>query len=430
VAGVVLSTLPARAQYGVVLSGVGPVNQAMGGAAVAAPLDALGTLHWNPAAISGLPHSEVAFGAGLLYPQTRLSSAVAAGALGPAGPPVPLSGADRSDSGVTPLPSAGFVYHLEDSVWSYGLGFYAVGGFSVNYPASRTNPILTPQPPNGLGLGAIDAELQVLQLDPTVSCQLTPHLAVGFASTVDLALLSADPDFLAAPDDANGDGFRTYPAANHTRYAWGLGFQLGLYYTTDSCWSFGASFKSPQWFEPFRSQSADERGFPRTVKVHFDYPMIVSVGGAYTGFERWTLAADLRFVDYHNTQGFSHTGFDPSGAVRGLGWDSIFTLAVGAQYQLTDALALRLGYTYNMNPIDDDKTLFNVASPTIIEHTLYLGASYQVTHALALSLTYAHAFENSIQGPIVSPVFGPLRGTSVRSEVAADAVLVGASVAF
>ena len=66
----VLAAEPAAAQ-GPVLSGAGPVNRAMGGAAVAAPLDATGTLYWNPAGIGGLPSSELDVGLELLYPRSR-----------------------------------------------------------------------------------------------------------------------------------------------------------------------------------------------------------------------------------------------------------------------------------------------------------------------------------------------------------------------
>ena len=53
--------VPARAQYGIVLPGAGPVNRSMGGAAIATALDATGALLWNPAAISGLDGSQVDF---------------------------------------------------------------------------------------------------------------------------------------------------------------------------------------------------------------------------------------------------------------------------------------------------------------------------------------------------------------------------------
>src|SRR5437762_2737551 len=139
-AAFLLSALPALAQQGFILSGVGPVNRAMGGASTAAPLDASGAIHWNPAAISGLGHSDVDFGVELLYPQVKLSSSLPAGPPGSGLPPVPLYGITRSDGGVFPLPTAGLVYQPEDSPWTYGLGIFDVGGFFVNYPASLTNP--------------------------------------------------------------------------------------------------------------------------------------------------------------------------------------------------------------------------------------------------------------------------------------------------
>jgi long-chain fatty acid transport protein len=158
--------------------------------------------------------------------------------------------------------------------------------------------------------------------------------------------------------------------------------------------------------------------------------MIVSTGVAYRGFERWLLEADFRYVDYANTAGFRESGFDASGALRGLGWRSIFALAVGAQYQLTDALAVRLGYSFNQNPIPDSEASENVGAPVVIQHTLYLGASYRVSEALLLSAAYLHAFGNSIEGPLVSAA-GPVPDTQVQDTIlGADALVAGLTVQF
>jgi long-chain fatty acid transport protein len=320
------------------------------------------------------------------------------------------------------------VYRPEDSRLTYGFGVYAAGGFAVNYPASRTNPILTPQLPNGIGLGNLSAQFVLAQISPTVSYQLTDHLALGFSPTIDIADLNADPAFIAPPD-ITASGFPRYSSATHSRWTWGLGFEAGAYYTTDAGWNFGASVKSPQWFEPFRYNATDATGFPRIIKFHFDYPLMASTGVSYTGFDRWLLAADFRFVDYHNTPGFSQFGFDQFGAAKGLGFDSVFCVALGAQYKLTDCLALRCGYTFNTNPIPDSRAAFNVASPVIIEHTLCVGASYNVSQCLTLSVAYAHLFQNSITGPYITPL-GTVPGSSVSSTVSADSLLVGASVKF
>ncbi len=430
-AGVGLTTSAAHAQIGVALTGAGPVNRSMGGASTAAPLDAAGALFWNPATMSGLSRSELEFGAELLYPRTKVSSSLPANAFGPGIPGIPLSGSDRSDAGIFAIPSIGLVYMPEESWWTFGLGLYGSGGFGVNYSASRVNPlagsvnpILTPQPPNGFGLGAVYSQFQIMQLAPSASYQLAPNLSVGFSPTINLANLSVDPDVFAPPN-VNG----AYSPTTHGLVTWGLGFQAGVFYTTDEGWSFGASVKSPQWLAPFRYNSTDQTGGPRTVKIHLDYPLMVSLGTSYTGFDRWILAADVRFVDFHDTTGFKNASFDSTGAVTGLGWDSSFCVALGAQYQLTDAVSLRLGYTFNTNPIPDDASSFNVASPTILEHTLYAGASYKVTETFLLSLAYAHAFQNTISGPLVTP-FGTVLGSSITNQAQVDTLLIGATVKF
>jgi long-chain fatty acid transport protein len=233
-----IATAPTFAQQGVFISGVGPINQSMGTAATAAPIDASGALNWNPASIGGLGHSEMEFGLGLIDPQTILSSSLSTAALIPTLPPSTIAGADRSDSGFFTLPTLGLVYQPEESPWTFGLGVFAVAGFAVNYPADPANPILNPTPPNGIGLGALSSTFQVLQMAPTVSCLLTDNLSVGVAPTVDLATLLVDPNVFVTPNNAGQSPFPAYPAATHSRTAWGLGFQAGLYYTTEAGWNF------------------------------------------------------------------------------------------------------------------------------------------------------------------------------------------------
>ncbi|MHC4399871.1 MAG: OmpP1/FadL family transporter [Planctomycetota bacterium] len=428
---IALLGIPAAAlAQGIAISGVGPVNRSMGGASVASPIDSAGAIHWNPATISGLGDSEVAFGFELILPSSELSSRIGAGALGGGIPPVELAGTDRSESGVAPVPTVAFVCQPDDSPWSYGLGLFGIGGFVGNYPASATNPVLTPQPPNGFGLGRISAQLDIFQMVPTVSYALTERISVGFAPTLTLARLTADPAVFAPLDNSDGDPFPTYPSAIGTRYHWGGGFQVGIYCTTQACWHFGASLKSTQWFESFRYKSADELGRPLDLEFSFDYPMIVSLGTAYSGIKDHVFACDLRYFDYGNTSGFESSSFDAAtGAVEGLGWSSIVGFATGVQRRISDRLHLRMGYSYNQNPISDGETIVNVASALIIQHWLYLGGSYQMADGWELSLVYVHGFHNSISGPIRTPA-GPIADTSVTSAASLDSIGAGITVRF
>jgi long-chain fatty acid transport protein len=181
--------------------------------------------------------------------------------------------------------------------------------------------------------------------------------------------------------------------------------------------------------EGFHYQTADNTGKPRDVSYGLNLPGIVSLGIGYTGFERWIFDADFRYVDYANATGFSATGFNPDGSLAGPGFRSVFAMALGAQYELSDTITVRGGYSYNGNPISNQRTSDNIASPVILQHAVSVGFTYHLTDAFSLSAAYQHWFQNSIEGPFNSP-FGVIPGTSVRSTVSADSVILGATVRF
>lgn len=421
---------PAARAQGFVLAGAGPVNRSMGGASTAAPLDALGALYWNPATISGLPSSELDFALELLYPRSTVSSAVPGDALGPGLPPGPVAGTTHDEAGVFPIPSGAFVYRPESSPWTFGLGVFPSGGFGTNYPGSAINPVFSPFPPNGLGLGPVYSEFLLVQLAPAVAYQLTDTLSVAFSPELGLARFSADPGVFFAAGAPLGGVSAPSPALTHTRDVWGAGFRVGLYYVASEAWRLGAAFQSPEWFEDFRYQARDALGRPGTLKLAFEPPLIVSAGAAYTGLDRFLFALDLRYLDFKDTPVIgTGAGFNAAGAVSGLGWDSVFALALGAQFQATDCLALRAGYTFNTNPISNRDALFNVAAPLVYQHQLACGASYRLTPACTLSLAYYHIFDNAVTGPLFTPA-GPAPGSSVTTGTVADSLSLGVSVQF
>lgn len=401
VAGVTFTAVSAEAA-GLALSGVGPINRAMGGAATAAPIDAGGALHWNPGSISGLPQSEVLFGMELILPTEAIGSSIAGG-------PTAWT---KAEPGVAPVPTIAWVHKPEDSRWTYGLGMYGIAGYRVNYPQDPANPIVSQ---NG-----IFADVQILQIAPTIAYAITDKLSVGIAPTLTLGQVMINP--LAFAEPVGG----SYPSGQSTRYAWGGGIQAGVYYITDNCWHLGLSIKSPQWFEPFRYNVTDGNGNPAVVEVDLDYPMIISSGIAYSGFERLLLAADFRYFDYGNTNGFRNAGFGPTGALQGLGWANLFGFNLGAQYKLTDRLFVRGGYSYNESPITGSNMFTNIASPLMIQNIVSAGISYQLTCNVVFSATYIHGFENEVTGdfPLAPP------GSTVSTAVSADALGVGFTVRY
>jgi long-chain fatty acid transport protein len=404
---------------GIALRGVSAVNESMGGAAVACPLDAAGAMHWNPASITDLPSSEISFSMAMVLPQSSLGSSVAANTYYSGSPA--LSGCESGEAGAVPGPSMAFVQKVAESKWSYGLGIMAIGGSAVNYPASANDPILMKQP---FGLGQLAANVDIYQIIPTAAYQLTDHWSVGFSPTLTMGKLYADPLFLGEKVDGE------WAAGIGTRYVWGGGCQGGVYYKGDAGWNFGASLASPQWMEPFRYKSISASGTPVSVEYALNYPMVASIGTAYTGFERWTIACDVRYFDYANTPGFSESGLNADGSLRGLGWNSIMAVALGVQREVNERLTVRAGYCFNENPISSDAVQYNVASPLITQHTAHIGASYIFPEDWIASIAYTHAFENSATGPLHTAAGVAIPGSSVTSTVSADALSMGVTKRF
>lgn len=424
-----ISTQTGRAQ-GILIPGAGPINRSMAGAATAAPLDAAGSLYWNPATMTGLESSEAVIGVELLYPRTKLTSTVAANSAGPGVPAVTVSGTDSSDSGVSTLPTTAIVYKPEGSRLAFGFGAFTVAGFGVNYPANPGNPVVSPPPPTGFGIGDVFSQLAVIQMTPNVAWQINDYVSIGAGPTFATGELRLDPGVFAAPDDADGDGFASFPSANNARWHWGMGFQAGMFVNTPAGWNFGAAIRSPQWFESFTFDSSNENGAPRTLRLDLDLPMIVSLGTAYTGWQRIVIAVDARWVDYQAADGFGDpAGLNPDGSATGLGWESVFTVATGIQYAANDRVTLRLGYFFTENPIPDSATSFNVLSSAIYEHALFLGSSVRLTSAMTISIAYLHAFENSIGSPIQTPL-GPLPNSSVEISQVTDSLMLGFQIGF
>jgi hypothetical protein len=170
------------------------------------------------------------FATNLAIPRTTLTSRIAPGTFGPGKPPGPLTGTTGGNDGIFALPTFALVYQPEDSGVTYGVGFFQPGGFGVNYPVSRTNPILSPQFPHGRGLGNLDTQYAIYQLAPTVAMRVTDQLSLGFAANLDLASLTVNPALFSTPallTTLEGTGL-VYPSAYNGRARWGEGSTSGL----------------------------------------------------------------------------------------------------------------------------------------------------------------------------------------------------------
>lgn len=404
-----------QAQPGFYLPGAGAIHAGMAGVSTATPVDALGALYWNPAAIGRLGRNEASIGGSLIYPELSVTSSRPRPLVGDV-----LSGRTRSDNGFPLVPSLGVVSKLDDdSPLTFGLGMLAFGS-GVNYPGDPNNPVLAPTGPFGqVVLGPVFSNMQVIQLNPTVSYQFTDRLVVGAGPTVDITTASFDPAFFAQPNRVIL-GPNSFPSATNARPYWGGGFRVGAVYSLTDTLDLGFGYTSPQWLETWRFNARDNFGNPQTLSLQASLPAIYSWGVAWRGIERLTLGVDMRYIDYKNAQMFG-TPTD----LGGLGWEGSFAVAVGGNYQVTDRFAVRAGYQYNTNPLQNTRVLFNLQSPAIIQHVVTVGTTMNLTENLSTSLGYGYGFHNSIVGQ-----FAQAPNTRVQLDAAGHQLLFGLQIKF
>lgn len=445
----VMLSLTIQAQTGHVLQGAGAVNFSMGGAATALPINVNGALQWNPASITAFDHNELDVSLALFTaaPQVYAKAPTEQGGF--------IEGTTEDERGVSPLPTVGAVFANEDSPFAFGISAFGISGFGVDYPAeaslpvpenqnfdpTNSNPLLYPQ--NFGGFGHLFSGYQLLQAGVTGAYEVTDGLSLGIAPTFNYASLEIEPVPIAAPDQNKG-----YPVGERAT-ATGFGFQAGVFYQTEMGLNFGLAYKSTQWFNDLEidGEYLDGSTAPVT-NFNLDYPSMISAGIGYTS-EMVDVALDYRYIDYENTDGFAETGWViadngfPTGAVAGFGWESIHVIAVGVQYKGIEKLPLRVGYTYNTNPITEDNIFFSASAPAVLENAAQIGFTYEASENIGISLTYHRGMTTDVSGQLLNPTptqfggpwsaenpLGKVPGSEMKSEMHTDVLLIGVTYGF
>ncbi len=381
--GTLLFVAASASAQGIIFPSTGARHRAMAGASTAAPVDAAAATYWNPAAMAAMVDGEVFVGVDFLYANTFLDSAVeATGAFG----------SNRSDSGLSGAPSFAVVTRPENSKFTYGVGVFGIVGRTIDFPGSEFNPVLKPyDPPRSFGFGPVSSQNSGLTIAPMMSRQLTDVIAVGVGAQVTSLSVAVDPAFFAERLPSG-----LYPPATHSRSYWGGGYQAGILLTPSSMWNFGASFKSRQLFESFDFNSKDARGTARPLSLELSFPWILSFGAAYKGIDKTLVAIDFRHLAYASTDLF---GEPP--AEGGLGWESIWALALGFERQLNEMISVQGGGSMNGNPIPDTATLLNIQFPAINKYTISGGASVALTERVDITGSIVYGFLHTNRGTLL-----------------------------
>jgi long-chain fatty acid transport protein len=412
---------------GIVAPGAGSVHRSFGGTAIAAPLDAIGALYWNPATLSFLGR-RIDIASELFWKNQTVESTIPANLLGPGTPPTPVTGKTRSQDGLQLGPATALVLRFDQKPWNnltFSFGAFPYSGGGSNYPADPNNPTLA-------GLGGWFNSFVVLTFPLAVSYKVRDNVSVALA--VDFAAVTWlwSRAIFASPNAAtvNGRTVTQYaPAIANSSY--GIGVHIGAYYHSANGLGLGVMVKSPIFLQWLDYNTTTIAGAERTVSVKINTPLFFGAGVSYDGVEKWLFALDLKYAIYEGTTGYyaDDEFFQPNGRVHGLGYGNGLAITSGIQYKPSDRWSTRIGYKYSTRIVPDRPT-FELTSSSL-RHAVGGGASYDLVKAIALHAGFVLSWAIPIENAMTSPLNNqPIPGTNLRLTLVEYTPSIGISFKF
>jgi len=392
------------------LIGVGPISRAMGGTGIAAPQDAISAVFSNPAGMCFGPYcpgSEVNFAGTLFMPdvEAKLDSPAFGGLI-----------EAESDDKVYAIPAFGLSVPITNAppLLRFGLAAYGVSGLGVDYRNTSLDP-------GSSGADQIFTQLQIMKFSPNIAYQPNDKLSLGLGVHIDYSAL----------DFGNGVSFN-----------YGIGVQIGAIYKVMDALSVGLTYVSPQ--EVDHQNVFDfpaPTGFPGGAgdgtldDLKLESPQQVGVGVAFQPLgDKLLLALDYKWINWSSASGYED--FD---------WKDQHVIAVGVQakpFSALPKLALRAGYNYAVNPVEEhsdfDSTatvngmpvdgfayefLRTIGFPAIVQHHITGGIGYAFSNRFEVNLGGMYAIEEDFEETDSSVTnFGgaPVTLASTLSEFSVD----------
>ncbi|KPJ98099.1 MAG: aromatic hydrocarbon degradation protein [Desulfobacterales bacterium SG8_35] len=396
VAGMLLFYTSAFATNGYQLIGVGSYQKSLAGAVTALPGSNM-TAVTNPAGMMRIGH-RADFSMEAFMPDRSTDFTAFGGEKA------------ESSSEIYGIPAIGWngpVGSREDMV--FGGGMYGTSGMGVDYGSTLMQP-----PMEGVSPGVYwdgYSSIAFWQMAPSLAWQAAEKLSLGASINIDFQQVAFQQRMLAdSSGDGQGDMVVTNFDLSRGASAFGFGLSLGIMYDLNEMVTLGASYKSKQFFTDLEYQLAYgdiNFGTPLpggTYKLDLDFPQQAAVGIAVHAAESFTVAADVKWINWSDTMetlavsgpGGIQVPMDP-------GWDDQVVFAIGLAYKVNDRFNLRAGFNYGESPIDGESAANNLVLPAIVETHYTVGADYRLDDHWEIGCHYMYVPENTVTaGPETS----------------------------
>lgn len=350
------------------------------------------SIFFNPGAMSYLRENGVTIGA------SGLISKIAYRAPEPSG-----AEAMTDNSLGTPFQAYG-VFNINGKLKA-GLGVYTPYGSSVNWGNEWSGRF-----------GLTELTLQAIYIQPTLSYQITDQLGVGVGFVYAIGGVNLQRNIPI--QNESGD----YGNAELDGSANGIGFNAGVFFKPSDKFSMGLNYRSKVNMEVdggdvtftnlpttpvIASRFPAETQFDATLPL----PATLTLGIGFMPTEDWTIAVDVSHVGW---SAYKSLRFDYTDEVNGSNvaenarnYDDAFIYRIGAEYKVSDAVALRAGAYYDGTPVQDG--YLTPETPDADSRGLSAGIGYAVSENISIDASFLYI--NKKQRTDASDLSGGIAGT-------------------
>ncbi len=300
-----------------------------------------------------------------------------------------------------------------------GLNAYAFGGWKLDYNEKTVLGTSTNSNDLGTDLGW---DYQVYFISPSWACTVACNHTIGVAANIAISALDIS-GFEFFSRNSNVSAFPEYGSNKGTEFQHGLGLQFGWIGQFDCGITLGIAYKTKTWMNHFKKY----RGFlPQDGQ--FDLPSIWSFGATWCVTQFVVISADFERIMWTDARLFRHDFFNGdrfgTSAGPGFGWEDQSVIKLGAAWDISDAVTLRVGYNFGTALYANRDLLLNLNTMQVIRTHYTLGLTYY-TGCHELSIDFVHGDRHRLEWTdqnLVQPVMGFNTLVQLRNRADQDSV--------
>lgn len=381
------------------------------GAATIAHSDDPSAIFFNPALINKLDGTQIQLGTTLIFPTRRFKS--------------DFSGDTFKTKRDVFYPSTFFITHKFNDKVSAGIGVFNPFGLGTRWPDDWEGRYIT-----------TSAEMQTYNINPVVSLQITPAIAVAAG----LNFLTLDAKLEKKINLPALYGFSQDGGQKFKGDGTGVGYNLGILIEPHKDIAIGISYRSEIKVDIDGTVThvlpeGDPLGlFPDTsATTKITLPAQAHAGIFYKGLDPLMLEVALRWEGWSSYDRLRIVLKQPvagetiSETIKN--WKDTYSVSVGGKYQLNETISLLAGYLYSGNPVPDNT--FEPSVPDANTHLFTVGTSIIIQKSFKIDLAYGYQkLQDRNKNNLIGDPISRIAAFTANGKYESDLHMIGMSLTY